>query len=79
MPDPPLTQLLKTELASCFALASLAATEYKTGEQEIAGLTVAHVERGIEKIREFLADPHHARQVTQQDRAELKAGLERLL
>ena len=74
----PLTQLLKTQLASCFALAGLAATEYNTGEEEIAGLTVAHVESGYEKIRRFLADPRHAKQVEQQDRADLERGLARL-
>jgi hypothetical protein len=69
---------LRTNLATCFTFASVAETEYKTGERDRAEPFVAHAEQGYSTVARFLSDPRYAERMTAYERWELTAGLERL-
>ncbi len=69
---------LRTELATCFSFASIAETERKTGDHANANRSVADAEKGYATMRRFLSDSKHAKHISEEERQELMAGMERL-
>ena len=68
---------LRTELRTCFALASIVEAEQERGEQH-AVQSLADAETGYATLIRFLSDPKHAKHITEQESMELKGGVERL-
>lgn len=71
-------RFLRTDLATCFTFADLAATRYKTGAREAAAQSVANAEKGYAAILRFMSDPKHGSRISDEERRELTAGLDRL-
>jgi hypothetical protein len=71
-------QFLRTELTGCFIFASVAKTEYRMGNAEHAQRSIADAEKAYATMQHFLSDPEHAKHITDEERQELTAGMERV-
>jgi hypothetical protein len=71
-------EFLKTELASCSTFASVAETEFRSGEHEAAERALGHAEDGYATVVRLMSDPKYADHMTDEERRELRARIERL-
>lgn len=53
----------------------VAETEKRTGNSEHAAQSLADAESGYATLLRFISDPKHAKHITEEQRAELNAGL----
>jgi len=76
------SNFIRTDLALCSTLASLAVTIFQLGKRESAEQAIASAEKGYETLSRFLSDPKHARHLTADEiktfRAEVKELREQL-
>lgn len=70
-------EFLRTELEMSFTLASVAEVEQERGELH-AAQALRDAETGYATMVRFMSDPKHFHHMTEQERMELAAGLERL-
>jgi hypothetical protein len=70
-------EFLRTELETCFTLASVAEAEQKRGEPH-AEQSLADAETGYATMVRFISDPKHSKHITEQQGMELSAGMEQL-
>jgi len=68
---------LRTELEMSFTLAGIAEIEQERGEPH-AVQSLRDAETGYATLVRFLSDPKHSKHMTEQERLELAAGIERL-
>jgi hypothetical protein len=71
-------EFLRTDLDLCFTIASLAETEFDLGHTDAAEWSARNLEKDYATFRRFLSDPKHAKHITDEERRELTARLERL-
>lgn len=69
---------LRVELETCFGFAHVAEAEQARGEPEHAAKALADAEKGYAVMARFMSDPKHAKYISEEERAELTAGMERL-
>ena len=56
----------------------MAETQQGLGDPGHAARSLAEAERGYATMLRFMNDPKHAKHISEQERAELSAGMERL-
>ena len=68
---------LRTELETCFTLASVAEAKQARGDPQ-AQQSLASAETGYATLVRFLSDPKHSKHIPEQVTMDLTAGVERL-
>ena len=71
-------EFMKSELALCFTFSCIAARRYESGDQESATKSMANAEKAYETVIQFLSDPKHSKHLTDEERQNIEAELERL-
>jgi len=69
---------LRTELQIAFTLLGLAETEWNLGDPGHAARSLEHAERAYATLVHFMSDRKHLQHMTEDERAELSAGIARL-
>jgi len=71
-------EFLRNELHLCSTFITIAETEQRSGNSEHAAQSRADAETGYATLLRFTSDPKHAKHITEEQRAELNAGIARL-
>jgi hypothetical protein len=69
---------LRAELETCSTLAKLAEFEQESGDPEHAARSLEHAETGYATLVRFMSDPKHAKHISDEQRRELRAEMERI-